>query len=147
MAADSGPYQIQPIGAGAAIVFPADRVDNHALPDGQHPPAVLGLGHGQWQPAGVLAEMLAAGKEPKHGGEHVPMHVESEVLSWCKQLMGFPPEYSGQLVSTGSMANLVGVTVTRNTSFERCFDQPEEKRVKVFDSGRGRRGEGAGCRY
>jgi glutamate/tyrosine decarboxylase-like PLP-dependent enzyme len=44
----------------------------------------------------------------------VANYVESAVLSWCKEMMGFPAEASGLLVSGGSMANLVGVTVARN---------------------------------
>jgi glutamate/tyrosine decarboxylase-like PLP-dependent enzyme len=64
---------------------------------------------------GVLAEMLAAGMNPNMGGgDHVPNYVEAEVINWCKEMMGFPDEASGLLVSGGSMANLVGITVARN---------------------------------
>ena len=64
---------------------------------------------------GMLAEMLAAGFNPNMGGgEHVGIYVERQVLDWTKEMLGFPPEASGLLVSGGSMANLVGLAVARN---------------------------------
>ena len=55
---------------------------------------------------GMLAEMLAAGFNPNMGGgEHVGIYVVRQVLDWTKQMLGFPPEASGLLVSGGSMAN------------------------------------------
>jgi len=78
-------------------------------------PRFWGWVMGNGTPLGVLADMLAAAINPNMGGgDHAPVYVESEVLSWLKELMGFPAESSGLLVSGGSMANLVGVTVARN---------------------------------
>ncbi|HVO37476.1 MAG TPA: pyridoxal-dependent decarboxylase, partial [Spirochaetia bacterium] len=78
-------------------------------------PRFWGWVMGNGTPLGVLAEMLAAGMNPNMGGgDHAPVYVESEVLSWLRELMGFPADSSGLLVSGGSMANLVGVTVARN---------------------------------
>ena len=34
--------------------------------------------------------------------------VETQVIEWCKEMLGYPAEASGLLVSGGSMANLVG---------------------------------------
>ena len=65
---------------------------------------------------GMLAELLAAGMNPNVGGaDHVANYVERQVLEWCKEMLGYPMEASGLLVSGGSMANLVGLTVARNT--------------------------------
>ncbi|MBI5029969.1 MAG: aminotransferase class V-fold PLP-dependent enzyme [Chloroflexi bacterium] len=73
---------------------------------------VIGTG----TPLGMLAEMLAAGLNPNlGGGEHVAIYVEAQVLDWCKQMFSYPARASGLLVSGGSMANLVGLTVARNT--------------------------------
>lgn len=64
---------------------------------------------------GMLAEMLAAGMNPNlGGGDQVPSYVEAQVLDWCKQMLGFPRDASGLLVSGGSMANLIGLAVARN---------------------------------
>jgi aromatic-L-amino-acid decarboxylase len=37
------------------------------------------------------------------------------VVDWCREIVGFPVESSGLLVSGGSMANFVGLAVARNT--------------------------------
>ncbi len=64
---------------------------------------------------GMLAEMLAAGVNPNVGGaDHAAPKVETQVLDWCKTMLGYPETASGLLVSGGSMANLVGLTVARN---------------------------------
>jgi aromatic-L-amino-acid/L-tryptophan decarboxylase len=63
---------------------------------------------------GMLAEMLASAMNPNMGGaNHVGIQVENQVLDWFKEIMGFPPEASGLLVSGASMANLVGLAVAR----------------------------------
>ena len=40
--------------------------------------------------------------------------MDQQVVNWCKQMIGFPAAASGTLVSGGSMANLIGLTVARN---------------------------------
>ena len=64
---------------------------------------------------GMLAEMLAGGMNSGvHGAAQSAVKVEQQVLNWCKEIMGFPRSASGILVTGGSMANLVGLTVARN---------------------------------
>lgn len=41
--------------------------------------------------------------------------VEEQVVNWLKEILNFPAEASGLLVSGGSMANLIGIAVARNT--------------------------------
>lgn len=70
---------------------------------------------GTGTPGGVLAEMLSASMNSGvHGGSQAALKVEQQVLAWCKEMLGFPASASGILVSGGSMANLVGLTVARN---------------------------------
>ena len=84
-------------------------------PMGNIHPRFWGWVMGNGTPLGMLAEMLAAGMNPNMGGgDHIPNYVEAEVINWCKEMMGFPDGASGLLVSGGSMANLVGLTVARN---------------------------------
>jgi glutamate/tyrosine decarboxylase-like PLP-dependent enzyme len=65
-------------------------------------------------PLGVLAEFLAAGMNSSvAGGDHAATYVEHGVLSWLKQLLGYPAGSGAILVSGGSMANLVGLAAMR----------------------------------
>lgn len=88
-------------------------------PSGNIHPRFWGWVMGTGTPLGMLAEMLAAGMNPNlAGGDHAAAYVEEQVLNWFKVLMGFPEDASGLLVSGGSMANLVGLTVARNAKAE-----------------------------
>lgn len=90
----------------------------HVLPHpmGNIHPRFWGWVIGTGTPLGAMSEMLAAGMNPNMGGgDHVPNHVEAQVLDWCKEMLGYPQSASGLLLSGGSMANLVGLTVARNS--------------------------------
>jgi glutamate/tyrosine decarboxylase-like PLP-dependent enzyme len=65
---------------------------------------------------GALSDFMAAIMNPNlGGGNHVANLVEEQVINWVKEMIAFPKEASGLLVSGGSMANLVGLAVARNT--------------------------------
>jgi aromatic-L-amino-acid/L-tryptophan decarboxylase len=69
------------------------------------PPTVLG----------IFADALAASMNPScAGGNHAAIYVEREVINWFKQIIGFPPEAMGLLVSGGSVAALTGLAVARH---------------------------------
>jgi aromatic-L-amino-acid/L-tryptophan decarboxylase len=71
---------------------------------------------GTGTPLGVLADLLASGMNPNVAiGEHAAMYVDRQVVNWCKELMNFPADASGILVSGGSMANITALTVARNS--------------------------------
>lgn len=72
---------------------------------------VIGTG----TPMSVVAEMLMATMNVNATGfDQSSTHVELQILSWFKELMGFPAEGSGILVSGGSVANLVALNVARS---------------------------------
>ena len=50
------------------------------------------------------------------GGNHAAARVDDQVINWCKQMVGFPEESSGTLVSGGSMANIIALTIARNVT-------------------------------
>lgn len=85
-------------------------------PTGNIHPRFWGWVMGTGTSTGMLAEMLAAGMNPNVGGtDHIANYVEAQVIQWFIEAFGFPSDSSGLLVSGGSMANLVGLTVARNT--------------------------------
>jgi glutamate/tyrosine decarboxylase-like PLP-dependent enzyme len=68
------------------------------------PPAVMG----------IFADALAAAMNPScAGGNHAAIHVERQVLGWFRDLLQFPAESMGLLVSGGSMATMTALAVAR----------------------------------
>src|SRR5688500_13365557 len=96
-----------------------------AYPMGNPHPRFWGWVMGNGTPLGMMAEMLAAGINPNMGGgDHAGSRVELQVIDWCKEMFGYPPEASGLLLSGGSMANLIGLAVVRQA--RSAFDVREE---------------------
>ncbi|HKB13694.1 MAG TPA: aminotransferase class V-fold PLP-dependent enzyme [Vicinamibacterales bacterium] len=63
---------------------------------------------------GVFADALAAAMNPScAGGNHAAIHLERQVLQWFRDLLGFPDESMGLLVSGGSMATMTALAVAR----------------------------------
>jgi len=111
------PLPMEPQGAKRTYQDFLENVLPH--PMGNIHPRFWGWVEGTGTPFGMLADMLAAGMNPDLGaGNHVANYVEAQVLDWLKEMLGYPAEASGLLVSGGSMANLVGLTVARNTMVE-----------------------------
>lgn len=64
---------------------------------------------------GALADFMASIQNSNlGGGNHAANLVEEQVVNWMKEILGFPDEASGLLVSGGSMANFVGLAVARS---------------------------------
>lgn len=65
---------------------------------------------------GALGDFLAAVQGSNlGGGNHAAALMDDQVVDWLKELIGFPAESSGTLTSGGSVANLIGLNVARNT--------------------------------
>jgi len=66
---------------------------------------------------GAFAELLAASMNTNTGGgaNHIANHVEKQVIDWIKEMLGYPQSASGILTSGCSAANIIGLTVARNT--------------------------------
>ena len=80
-------------------------------------PRFFGWVHGSGTPGGVVAELLAAAMNSNVGGrDHGAIHVERQVIDWCRALFGFPADATGLLVSGTSMATLIALTVARNAA-------------------------------
>jgi len=86
-------------------------------PTGNAHPRFFGWVHGAGTPAGILAELLAAGMNANVGGrEHAAVYVERQVVGWFRELFGFPTSASGILTSGTSMGNLLAVVAAREAA-------------------------------
>ncbi|HET6565675.1 MAG TPA: pyridoxal-dependent decarboxylase [Xanthomonadales bacterium] len=73
------------------------------------------MGNGTFM--GALGDFFCSLMNPNVGsGHHVAPMVEQQVIGWLRDMMCFPADSSGLLTSGASMANLVGITVARNTN-------------------------------
>ena len=78
-------------------------------------PRFFGWVHGSGNLPGALGEMLAAFMNCNVGGrDHVAVHVERQVIRWCKEIFSFPAESSGILTSGTSMGTVIALAVARN---------------------------------
>ena len=86
-------------------------------PLGNIHPRFWGWALGTGTVMGAFAELLAASMNTNTGGgdHHSAVHVEKQVIDWIKEMLGFPTSASGLLTSGCSAANLIGLTVARNT--------------------------------
>jgi aromatic-L-amino-acid decarboxylase len=83
--------------------------------NGNRHPRFWGWIQGNGTPLGMMADMLGAGMNPHCAGlDQAPKLVELQVISWLAELMGFPRDASGVLVSGGTMANVLGLAVARH---------------------------------
>ena len=103
--------------AGRDLAKVYEDFKEHVLPypTGNIHPGFWGWVLGTGTPVGVLAGLLGSAINC-----HVPGYdqaaslVEHQVIRWLAELMDYPPESSGLLVSGGTVANLLGITVARN---------------------------------
>jgi len=67
-------------------------------------------------PIGILADMLAAGINPNVGGWQLSpaaSEIEGQTIAWLAQMIGYPTDCGGIIVSGGNMANFVGFLAGR----------------------------------
>jgi glutamate/tyrosine decarboxylase-like PLP-dependent enzyme len=84
-------------------------------PNGNLHPRFFGWVQGNGTPLGMMADMLASAMDAHLAGfNHAPALVETKVVEWLREMMGFPSGASGLLLSGGSMASITGLAVARN---------------------------------
>ena len=67
-------------------------------------------------PIGALGELLAASVNPNVGswfGGPMANEIEAQTVRWMAELIGYPPDCGGLLVSGGNMGNFVGFLAAR----------------------------------
>jgi aromatic-L-amino-acid decarboxylase len=120
-----------PVPPELATAFLQDRAPD----DGRDPEAILELFRSTVEPypfgnghprffgwvnspptvMGIFADALAAAMNPScAGGNHAAVYVERQVVNWFKEILGYPAEAFGLLVSGGSMAALTALAVARH---------------------------------
>ncbi len=90
-----------------------ERILPHAL--GCIHPRFCGWFTGSGFPYAALADMLTSGINVVSGAANqCGNYVEVQVLQWFKQIMGYPENAGGVMVSGASMSNFVGLNVARD---------------------------------
>jgi aromatic-L-amino-acid/L-tryptophan decarboxylase len=102
--------------AGAEAAYKEFLEDVFPYPMGNIHPRFWAWYMGNGTVLGSLADFMASIMNPNlAGGNHVANLVEEQVINWIKTMIGFPADSSGLMVSGGSMANFVGLSIARNT--------------------------------
>lgn len=100
---------------GAEAAYEEFRANILPYPMGTTHPRFWGWYMGSGTVLGALADLLASTLNSNlGGGNHAANLVEAQVVGWVRDMLAFPADASGLLVSGGSMANLVGLAVARN---------------------------------
>jgi aromatic-L-amino-acid/L-tryptophan decarboxylase len=100
---------------GAEAAYAAFLQNILPYPMGTIHPRFWGWYMGNGTVLGALADFWASIMNSNvGGGNHGAMLVEQQVIDWMKDVVHFPAEASGLLVSGASMANLLGLAVARN---------------------------------
>ena len=124
----------------AAEVYRQFREHVLPYPNGNIHPRFWGWVMGTGTPLAMLADMLASGMNPHLAGfDQSPALVERQVIRWMAELLGFPAESSGLLVSGATVANLLGLAVARNAraGFDlraEGLQRPNTPRLLVYAS-------------
>src|SRR5499433_3591586 len=91
-------------------------VREHVLPYpmGNSHPRFYGFINATADPVGIAADYMAASMNPNcWGGDHAAIHVENRVMKWIGEILGYPADAEGILVSGGSMANFTALAAAR----------------------------------
>ena len=100
--------------AEALLSRTADTLFRHSLHNGH--PRFLGYITSSAAPVGMLGELLAASVNANVGAwvlSPVASEIEAETVRWIAELIGYPVDSGGLLVSGGNMANLTAFWAAR----------------------------------
>ncbi len=92
----------------------SEMLFRHSLHNGH--PRFMGYITSSAAPLGMLADLLAASVNPNLGAwtlSPVASEIEAQTVRWIAELLGYPVECGGLLVSGGNVANTVGFSAAR----------------------------------
>jgi aromatic-L-amino-acid/L-tryptophan decarboxylase len=85
-------------------------------PTGNIHPRFWGWVHGTGLATGIISELLGAAMNSNCGGrDHGALYIERRVIDWCREIIGYPEQSTGLVVSGTSMGSVIGLAVARNT--------------------------------
>jgi aromatic-L-amino-acid decarboxylase len=109
----------KPVPHGPSDIFEIyDEFKRNVLPyhGGNIHPKYFSWVQGTGTPLGAFADLLAGVMNSNAAmGEQSSLYVDRQVINWCKEMLNYPTEGSGILVSGGSIANITALIVARNT--------------------------------
>ena len=114
-----GPLPTEGTDAAALISEVTHLLIEHSLLNGH--PRFMGYITSSAAPIGALADMLAATVNPNVGAWSLsPMasEIERQTVRWIAEMVGFPSDCGGLLVSGGNIANFVGVLAARRARLD-----------------------------
>jgi glutamate/tyrosine decarboxylase-like PLP-dependent enzyme len=109
-----GPLPEHGSAPGPLLEETARLLFDHSLFNGH--PRFLGYITSSPAPIGMLADLLAAAANPNCGAwalSPAATEIEAQTVRWIAQLIGYPVDCGGLLVSGGNMANMVGLWAAR----------------------------------
>ena len=108
------PVPSQP--AGIFEVYEEFKQNILPYPGGNMHPKHFSWVQGTGTPMGAFADLLAGIMNNNATiGDQSALYIDRQVVNWCKELLNYPADGSGILVSGGSIANITGMIVARNT--------------------------------
>lgn len=118
----------------------ADYLFEHSTQIGH--PRFWGYIVGAPAPLGALADLLAASVNPNVGGwliAPIATEIEAQTIGWLAELIGYPSDCGGLLVSGGNMANFIPFVAARRAKTpwnirEQGMLAGEGKRLLVYAS-------------
>lgn len=126
---------------GTELAEVYEKFKQHVLPypTGNIHPRFWGWVMGNGTAVGLLSDLLSSAMNCHVSGyDQAATLVERQVIEWLAEMMDYPPGASGVLVSGGTVANLLGVTVARNTVTGADIRghglRPEDGRLTVYGS-------------
>lgn len=109
-----GPLPEDGTAAGPMLAETARLLFEHSLFNGH--PRFLGYITAAPAPIGMLADLIAAAVNPNCGAwilSPAASEIEGQTVRWIAELIGYPTDTAGLLVSGGNMANMVGFWAAR----------------------------------
>ncbi len=103
--------------SGSPLADTIEEIKTDIFPyaTGNTHPAFFGWVHGAGLPDSLIAAMIEAAMNSNCGGrDHIAPYVEQQVITWCREMFGFPKGASGILVSGTSMATMLAMVVARD---------------------------------